>query len=270
MSDPNAKQSSLTSRRARRDRPMSWLWPHFRLRPQRRPLLALLLAAALTSGCSAVHTSVKKSDLDVQTRMSDTVFLEPVAAEQRVIFVSVRNTSDKQLGLKPQVIQRLQDSGYVVTDDPQRAQYMLLANVLKVGRDDLRASDSYLEAGVSGAVVGGVASGRSDTAKGAVLGAVIGLVGDALVDDVLFTMVTDLEVRERPRPGEVVTRSEAGESQHGSDAAALQTVDPLRADWKRYRTRVVSTANKVNLEFEEALPALESGLVRAISGMFAE
>ena len=270
MSDPNAKQSSLTSRRARRDRPMSWLWPHFRLRPQRRPLIALLLAAALTSGCSAVHTSVKKSDLDVQTRMSDTVFLEPVAAEQRVIFVSVRNTSDKQLGLKPQVIQRLQDSGYVVTDDPQRAQYMLLANVLKVGRDDLRASDSYLEAGVSGAVVGGVASGRSDTAKGAVLGAVIGLVGDALVDDVLFTMVTDLEVRERPRPGEVVTRSEAGESQHGSDAAALQTVDPLRADWKRYRTRVVSTANKVNLEFEEALPALESGLVRAISGMFAE
>lgn len=37
---------------------------------------------------------------------------------------------------------------------------------------------------------------------------------------------------------------------------------------KTYQTRVVSSANKVNLEWVEAAPALRTGLTRAISGMF--
>ncbi|WP_416240415.1 complement resistance protein TraT [Oceanimonas baumannii] len=35
----------------------------------------------------------------------------------------------------------------------------------------------------------------------------------------------------------------------------------------RYQTRVVSTANKVNLEFEEAKLALEDNLARSVGGI---
>jgi hypothetical protein len=38
--------------------------------------------------------------------------------------------------------------------------------------------------------------------------------------------------------------------------------------WKRYQTRVQSTASKANLEFEEAAPELTSGLTRSIAGIF--
>ena len=65
-----------------------------RFSPRRFRLLLMLAAFGLVSGCGAVHTSIKKSDLDVQTRMSDTVFLEPVAPEKRLVFVSVRNNLD--------------------------------------------------------------------------------------------------------------------------------------------------------------------------------
>jgi hypothetical protein len=41
-----------------------------------------------------------------------------------------------------------------------------------------------------------------------------------------------------------------------------------RHDWKRYRTRVMSIANQVNLEFEEAAPDLVAGLTRSIAGIF--
>ena len=37
---------------------------------------------------------------------------------------------------------------------------------------------------------------------------------------------------------------------------------------KRFRTRVVSTARKVNLQFKEAYPALRNGLVQALAGLF--
>ena len=41
-------------------------------------------------------------------------------------------------------------------------------------------------------------------------------------------------------------------------------------DWKTYHTRIVSTANQANLDFEDALPLLENGLIQSIAGMFAE
>jgi hypothetical protein len=47
----------------------------------------------------------------------------------------------------------------------------------------------------------------------------------------------------------------------------------IRADlvkWKRIRTRIGTSANKVNLKFEEALPEIQKGLCRSISGLFNE
>ena len=38
--------------------------------------------------------------------------------------------------------------------------------------------------------------------------------------------------------------------------------------YKTYQTRIGSTANKVNLAFEEALPELKKGLITSISGLF--
>jgi len=39
-------------------------------------------------------------------------------------------------------------------------------------------------------------------------------------------------------------------------------------DYRTYQTRVISVANKVNLDFSEAAPPLREGLVHVISGVF--
>ena len=233
--------------------------------------LTLVTATTLTLfACSAVHTSLEKSELDVQTKASESIFLEPVSPSKRIIFISVRNTSDKDLKIKPRIIDRLNTSGYRITDDPEVAQFMLQANILKVGMVDLKAADSYLDAGFSGAVIGSAVSSSSDSGKGAVIGALVGVVADSLVDDTLFTMVTDLQVRERPRANESVTQQQSDSSTQGSSTTISQSSDNSSVEWKTYHTRIVSTANQANLKFDDALPALENGLVRSIAGMFAE
>ena len=76
---------------------------------------ALLITTLGLSGCGAIHTSVAKRNLDVQTKMSSSIFLDPVEPEQRTIFVDIRNTSDKpEFDLKPQVIESLRARGYQV------------------------------------------------------------------------------------------------------------------------------------------------------------
>jgi hypothetical protein len=39
-------------------------------------------------------------------------------------------------------------------------------------------------------------------------------------------------------------------------------------NWKRYRTRIGTMANQVNLKFEEALPEIQIGLCKCIAGLF--
>lgn len=225
------------------------------------------------SGCGAAHTAIKKRNLDVQTKMSETIFLEPVVPERRIIYIDVRNTSDKEMNVKEPIIRALKSHGYIVTDNPQEANYTLQANILQVAKADLRESKNALDGGFGGAVVGaatGYAIRGSDSrvAVGGLIGATLGVVGDALVDDTFYTMVTDIQIRERPVGGEAVYQRQSSSLKQGTSTAVRQEVQGASGEWKTYRTRVVSSANKVNLDFKEAQSALEEALAKSLSGLF--
>ena len=229
------------------------------------------------SGCSAMDTAIKKRDLEVGTKMSETIFLEPVAPQKRIIYLDIRNTSDQDMNVKEGIIAAFKNRGYKITDNPEEANYMLQGNILKVAKSNPNEATSHLrsgfDAGLAGAAVGAGASyalgGSSRSTAGAALaGAAIGFVGDALVSDVMFVMVTDLQIRERPLEGEVVTQTQKASLAQGSSTVTKQEIKGAKIEWKTYRTRIVSTANKMNLEFEEAKPSLENALIKSISGIF--
>jgi hypothetical protein len=246
----------------------------------RRGLAALVLVGLL-AGCAATTTAVAKRNLDVQTKMSDTVFIEPVSADRRTVYLNVRNTSDKpDFTVEPAIRRQLEAAGYRVVEDPDQAQFMLQANVLQAGRNSETAAEAAGAGGfgsaVSGAAVGAGSgyllgqAGGSDvglTVAGALLGAAIGTVADAYVQDVTYTVITDLRVSERARGGTVVSQSEQQTLGQGSGGSVTQSSSTI-TDWKHYQTRIVSTANKVNVEWDEAAPFMVDGLTRSIGGIF--
>uniref|UniRef100_UPI004047E71E complement resistance protein TraT n=1 Tax=Rheinheimera sp. TaxID=1869214 RepID=UPI004047E71E len=236
---------------------------------------AVIISSLSLAGCGAVHTAVAKRNLDVQTKMSSSIFLDPVEPQQRTVFVDIRNTSDKpELDLKPQVIQSLQARGYQVIDSPSRANYWLQANVLQVGRSNARATNGALAAGpgIAGGAVTGYALHRATGGSSggaaigaAVGGAVVGTVVDAMVEDVYYSVITDIQIMER-FDGTVREQSEhqlvQGDS--GSTTSSYQR----NTDMRKYQTRVVSFANQANLKWPEAEPQLTQGMVRALAGLF--
>ena len=237
----------------------------------------LLLTGLMTVflGCGATHTLIKKRNLDVQTKMSETVFLDPVAPDKRIIYVSIKNTTDKELDIKGKIKAKIEENGYRLTDDPEQATYMLQANVLQLGKTDLRGSQDAMSAGFGGAIAGAAISaagggGNQGMLRGGLIGAAAGVIGDALVDDTLYSMITDLQIRERPLKGEIVKQSQTTNARQGTATQLNQEVKGGEINWKTYRTRIVSTANQANLKFEEAQPELENGLIRSIAGMFSD
>lgn len=239
------------------------------------------IALMFLSGCAASQTMISKRNLDVQTKMSETIFLDPVGPEQKVMYVEVRNTSDKDnFDLEGPIRDAMTKRGYRVTKDPKEAYYRLQANVLQVGKSDATAAQAALQAGygggltvgaVAGAGIGAAAGGWTGAAAGGLAGAVAGgateFVTGALVKDVYFTVITDIQVVEKAADGVIVRQDSQQNLAQGMGGSQQQTSSEV-TKFKKYRTRVVSSANKANLDYEEAAPALTQGLTRALSGLF--
>ncbi len=244
-------------------------------------LVLLIFCVSILAGCSALKTSISKRNLEVETKMSDSLFLDPVRKSKRTIFIEVRNSTDRQhLDLFDPLESAFIAKGYRVIDDPDLAKYWLRVNVLSVKKTDPRKIESILSAGYGGAIsgavigasVGGVA-GRSwrgagiGGLAGAAIGGVGSVVADAFVEDVLYMVVTDIEIASKGKKGITIQQHNTQNASQGKGGHRTQTSSEV-SDRQKYRLRAVSTANQVNLTFEKAIPKLSEGLVRSLSGIF--
>lgn len=246
---------------------------------------ALLCMVFLASGCAATKTFLQKGKLRTETKMSETIFLEPTTPEQKIVYVDIRNTTGQDMpGIEGDIVDRIAGNGFRITEDPDEATFILQGNILQFKRSDLDEANSLLgegfegvegvlEGATIGGVIGRVIAGDDEANKGTIIGSLAGGVTGFLfatsVTDVLYTMVTDIEIRERIPREELLwgllNQTPDAEVSQGSDTKIKQKLDGM---WNVYRTRVVSIANKRNLEVEEAKPHLRTGLVRSIGGIF--
>lgn len=242
-----------------------------------RILSNVLLAStvAVLTGCAATQTALEHRTLEVSTKQSETIFLDPVSNAHKTVYVSIKNTSDEELNIAPQLKTALNAHGYKVVNNPNSAHYLLQANVLKVGKMSAAASKSALGGGYGSAIAGAVAgtaigsfSGTSTgMIAGGLAGGVIGLAADSLVKDVNYTMITDVQISEKVGKGVKVNEQFQSHLKNGRSTVTSQT-SSRDSQYQRYRTRVVSNADKVNLKFSDARASLEQGLVKVISGIF--
>ncbi|PPW21241.1 hypothetical protein C5P10_24960 [Escherichia coli] len=90
------------------------------------------------------------------------------------------------------------------------------------------------------------------------------MAADAMVEDVNYTMITDVQIAERTKA--TVTTDNVAALRQGTSGAKIQTSTET-GNQHKYQTRVVSNANKVNLKFEEAKPVLEDQLAKSIANI---
>tara|TARA_B100000989_G_scaffold236433_2_gene183274 strand:- start:29095 stop:29757 length:663 start_codon:yes stop_codon:yes gene_type:complete len=219
----------------------------------------------------ATQTALNKQSLDVKTNMSDSIFLPPVAPNQKVVYLKLHNTSDKQdVNIEHFLVSDLQAKGYKVTNDPNKAHYILQANILRAGKVEPNGADMAVDGAVGGGVAGAAISGATggsgaDIAGAAIAGAVVGTVADAVFKDIGYSLVTDVQISER---SDTVVHEETKQELAQGTSGTTTTKASNNSHWKQYRTKIISSADKMNLKFSEAQPYLEKGLASSIAGLF--
>jgi len=235
------------------------------------------------SACSALHTSIAKRNLDVQSKTSTAIFVDAVERKHRTVYVSIHSgvmefdRREFKKFIKTQFAGN--EEGYRIVDSPNKAQFQLNIYVLTLEKASPNAAEIALKQGyiggggtrngvVGGAVIGGVTTG---TATGAAVGGVVGGVGttiaDAFVQDITFMLVADVQIKEKARKG-VIIRKDSQVSTKISDAGTSTQRYSEVTTRKEYRTRIVTTANKVNLDLEEAQETMFKKTAYAMAGFF--
>ncbi|EPW0710058.1 complement resistance protein TraT, partial [Escherichia coli] len=203
---------------------------------------------------------------------TSTIWLEP--ASERTVFLQIKNTSDKDMsGLQGKIADAVKARGYQIMTSPDKAYYWIQANVLKADKMDLRESQGWLSRGYEdaavGAALGGGITAYNTGSAGTTLGVglatgLIGMAADAMVEDINYTMITDVQIAERTRTS--VRTDNVAALRQGTSGSKIQTSTET-GNQHKYQTRVVSSANQVNLKFEEAKPHLEDQLAKSIANI---
>ncbi|MBP9870372.1 MAG: conjugal transfer protein TraT, partial [Nitrosomonas sp.] len=160
-------------------------------------LTGMMIFSLVLSGCAAVHTSIAKKDLDVQTKMSDSIFLDPVEPNQKTIYLNIRNTSDKtNFDITGTVARALEGRGYRITNNPKEAHYWLQVNILSVDKASPTAAEAALRSGYGGVALGaavGTATGAAiDGWSGAGIGGLAGAAAFGIADTIASAAVKDV------------------------------------------------------------------------------
>ena len=245
-----------------------------------RGLIAAGVVVAL-GGCAAVSTSVAKRNLDVQTKISTAVFVDQVQRAKRTVYVSIRSGAMEfdRNAFSRAVKEAFANNpeGYTITDDPDAAQYQMNIFVITLEKASPTAGEVALSQGYHGDVGAGAAAGmivgadqghtRTSMAGGGILGALGTTAANAFVQDVTYMLVTDVQVKETAAKG-VIVRKDSKLSAKVSDSGSITQTASEVSNKKEYRTRIVTTANKANLDLAEAQEPMFKKTAHAMSSFF--
>ena len=249
-----------------------------------RVVILLVVIAMYSSlfGCAATQIAIAKKDLDVQTRTSSAIFVEPVARAKRTIYLQVRSgvmEFDRHAFkrfIKAQFTAN--EAGYRIVDNPRKAHFIMSVYVLNLEKASPTAAQAALHKGFVGGVAAGAVAGAvagnaisnspyAGAAVGGLLAAGISTIANSMVKDVTYMLVVDVQIQERTRKG-VIVRKDTRINARVSDSGTSQQRVSEVTNRKEYRTRIVTTANKVNLKLAEAQDLMFKKTAYAMAGFF--
>lgn len=250
-------------------------------------ILTSVLAMSLLSGCLT-------TSLQTNSTMSQSIFLDPVAKEKRVVFLNIKNTSSCQIHLEHKLKSNLEAKGYQISDDLENSTYILSTNVLYC---DKKQENNTAGGALAGGAVGvGISAYNSSSVGGAIAAGAIGaLLGGLLAkvsEDTIYQMQVDVNIKQkiqnkvlnqnvninsqasvRDKKASGFLNSFGGNVRNEKIGQlnanlASSTQQSYESDYVERSTIILAEAVKTGLKLEEVSEILEDKITAQIAGLF--
>jgi len=236
---------------------------------------AILVGSLSLVGCGATSALINHGSLDVNSKMSNTVFLDPETANHQTIYIQVKNTTSEDLkGITTELTTNFTKAGWTVVKDQSKAYNMVQINVLQAGEaKDPNSVWNTVQAGYGATAPGGLAGLAVGFGTGSVVGGIgaglgvgaVSWIADSAIKNVAYSVITDVQISVKT-DGKVSNTHQAS-LQQGTSTVQNQTLTTT-GNWLKYQTRVGTVAQQVNLKFPEAKPAIVKQLGQQVANIF--
>ena len=246
-----------------------------------------VLAASLLTGCLT-------TTLQTNATMSQSIFLDPVAKEKRIVFLNIKNTSGHEVNLESKLRSALEAKGYKVIDDPDKANYILSTNVLYC---DKKQENNAVGGAVTGGAMGVTVSGYNGGGAGSMVaagaaGALVGGLLGKLTEDTIWQMQVDIHIKQKAErkvltssgnvSGQASVRDQRASGflnsfggnvrsdkvGHLNSNQINNTQQTYESKYIEKNTVIFAEAVKTGLKLPEATPILEDKIANQIAGLF--
>ncbi|WP_270984872.1 complement resistance protein TraT [Campylobacter upsaliensis] len=249
-----------------------------------KTIFTSVLSMSLLSGCLT-------TSLQTNSTMSQSIFLDPVAKEKRVVFLNIKNTSSCQIHLEHKLKSSLEAKGYQISDDLENSTYILSTNVLYC--DKKQENNTAGGALAGGAVGAGISAYNSSSAGGTIAaGALLGGLLAKMSEDTIYQMQVDVNIKQkiqnkvlnqnvninsqasvRDKKASGFLNSFGGNVRNEKVGQlnanlASSTQQSYESDYVERSTIILAEAVKTGLKLEEASEILEDKIAAQIAGLF--
>ncbi|ASK78937.1 hypothetical protein CF386_07665 [Paraphotobacterium marinum] len=224
-------------------------------------------------GCSAISTAINHHDLEVDSKLSDTVWLQPT--NQKTVYIQSQDTTGKSINISHELKDKIEEKGYRIVNNPDKAQFILQVNTKKIAKMSDEQMNGFLSQGFQDSA-GGVALGASTIAlaggdansivAGGLVGGVASTVADDLVTDEKYVLVTDVRIQEKTKG---LVHNQTGSHLKNGSSSYNNSTSFSTSHRQIYQTRIVTFADQVNLKLSEAKKPIENNLTNSLAGFFA-
>ncbi len=237
-----------------------------------KKILCLFSCLFVLLGCNAIYTNMSKSDLTIQSKMSSTIWIDPVVPEKTSVYVQIRNTSSNNGfdDLANDIKKALMSKGFLITNNPDEANLILQANVLKavMFSDVANVDEANSSALLTGSAVGFAVGAKNNDATAIGAGLLAGLASmyfDANTKDNYYAVQVDIRITQKSSQSYNTSSFEV--SKQGDSAVSVVSSNQ-QMNSKSYTSTLTLLANKVNLKEYEAMHELNKAIVNSLVGIF--
>ena len=243
-------------------------------------VVAFCLIITINYGCAtmdAIHTGIVRRTNPELTELKTTIKwyakhprFRPVAGKDRIVYCRIRNSSGTEIDLDDSIKQKLKQRAYILTDDPDQANFILMFDLRYAGLKSEKGYSPALFGAIFGGTLGAVLGNNMqefDKETGAIvggaLGAIIGNVAANRNKVKQVDLVMDIAIGERTK-GKVETERKT-QDHSGSQSSEKQHLEQIDA-FLYHSNRLIASARKMNLDPKEAESALQQKIANAIAG----
>ncbi|MBZ8006433.1 hypothetical protein AVBRAN9332_09195 [Campylobacter sp. RM9332] len=211
-------------------------------------------------GIGFMFGACASNSLELDTKLNNSIFIEPVAKSKKSIFVFAKNTSDCNVNIESKLIEGLKNKGYTILNEPTNATFIVSTNIVECSK---KSEEELKQDALKSINPAFAAFANNKSFASSIINNITG-------EEYTIELKADVNIKQRSA-NKVINQNNNYDIKNSNSSLKLQNNSKSQnyeSDFIENSTIINAKAKQRNIKLEEVLPILENEMAKKIYNLF--